>query len=345
MNRKVLVVYSGTRGGGVNDYKNLVKSGSFDGFSIFNFGAGEYLVEEAPKRLISYFFLYLQLLIILVSKIKNYDGVIFVMCSPFNFFMPILRIINHKKCQLIYCCHNTLDFQDNVSNFRDKLTKFMEIVGRLSADKLFFFSENVFRGSAKFWQKRSVVIGFGYTTLECPVAPRIDSIPADGTYWLFFGRATRYKGLDTICNCLKFLSPSTKILIACSGAKGAEISILNGHENVTVLDRWLSDEELHYLLKHSKGILLPYTDVTQSGPLYLAIGHSKAVIASDIDEFKNISLKMGSMALFSAGDPHDLAYTLNALSEVERGLLERNAKQNKEKFSWKAVANRIVRNI
>jgi glycosyltransferase involved in cell wall biosynthesis len=341
MTKKLLIIYSGTRGGGVNDYLNLVKSSpEFHGLTLFNFGDGCYLSKlNNPSRL-KYFALYFQLFFQILKVHKEYDAILIVMCSPFNVFIPLLRLFCSARCYIFYCCHNNLTFQDNLSPIRDKITKMLEIIGRLSAHKLLFLSENVYRKSNKFWSQKGSVIGFGYTELDYESDIDLHKFP-DNDYWLFFGRATGYKGIECLLKALPFIDSSINIILATSGISESSKLQAESYPNVTIINRWITDPELCRLINRSRGVLLPYTDVSQSGPLYLALGHRKPIIASNINEFTILAKKIDSIRLFSSGDILSLSNVINEYHRKTDRLSIELYNRIRADFSWKIVAERL----
>ncbi|MDB2323469.1 glycosyltransferase [Planktomarina temperata] len=216
-----------------------------------------------------------------------------------------------------------------------------EVIGRLCAHRLLFLSENVFHKSNRFWSKKGLVIGFGYTELSAESDKSLHGFQ-DEDYWLFFGRATAYKGIDCLAKALPLIDKKINIVIASTGVTEAIKRQFEPHDNVTLIDRWITDPELCRLLNRSSGILLPYTDVSQSGPLYLAIGHRKPIIASNIPEFGILAKKITSIRLFLSGDNIDFANTINDHHPKVKKISIEAYNSIRSDCSWNVVAKRLM---
>ncbi len=114
---------------------------------------------------------------------------------------------------------------------------------------------------------------------------------------LFVGAIKPYKNIELLINVAKQY-PEIQFLIAGkpsnSEYKDKLIKTVNGIENITMLFKFVPDEELTDLLKVSDAIVLPYdiSSSLNSGSVYLAFSNKKTVIApfiatlEDISEFK-----------------------------------------------------------
>ncbi len=111
-----------------------------------------------------------------------------------------------------------------------------------------------------------------------------------GTYILFFGRLSLYKGIDLLLAAIpevlqKF--PDQQFLIAgkSEGYK-LDINFIEKYKNnISVVSKYLSVEELVQCIADSKFVVCPYRDATQSGVLMTARALGKMVIATNIGAF------------------------------------------------------------
>lgn len=101
---------------------------------------------------------------------------------------------------------------------------------------------------------------------------------------LFFGRVTKYKGLDnlmTICeNCqnINFLVVGKPI----EKDDVSQLNLLKQYSNVTVHDRYVSEEEMIDFFHQSDCVILPYRSATQSGVIVDSYSLSRPCIAFDV---------------------------------------------------------------
>ena len=92
--------------------------------------------------------------------------------------------------------------------------------------------------------------------------------------FLFVGRIKRYKGLDTLVSAWRNIDKGT-LIIAGEGS----ISINEVHR-VKLINRWLSDGEINYLMSFADVIVFPYSSASQSGLIPLVVNAQKRVIVS-----------------------------------------------------------------
>lgn len=108
---------------------------------------------------------------------------------------------------------------------------------------------------------------------------------------LFFGRISLYKGVDMLLEAIpKVLKkyPQEKFVIAGNPELHYKFEpgrIRQYQDNIELITRYLSTEELILHLQNAKFIVCPYRDATQSGVLMTAIAAGKAVVATNVGAF------------------------------------------------------------
>jgi glycosyltransferase involved in cell wall biosynthesis len=133
----------------------------------------------------------------------------------------------------------------------------------------------------------------------------------EGTYILFFGRFSLYKGIDLLLAAIpevlqKF--PNQQFVIAgkSEGYKLDENIIEKHKNNISVVSKYLSVEELVQCIADTKFIVCPYRDATQSGVLMTAHALGKMVIATNTGAFPEY-INENVNGLLSAPQPKALA--------------------------------------
>lgn len=102
-------------------------------------------------------------------------------------------------------------------------------------------------------------------------------------FYLFFGRIDKYKGITNLLNAYKKSKCPYPLVIAGSGKlTDEELSLCGGCNNVILINRYILDGEMKWLLKHSMAVCLPYIEATQSGVIPLAYCYEKPVLVSDL---------------------------------------------------------------
>jgi glycosyltransferase involved in cell wall biosynthesis len=175
----------------------------------------------------------------------------------------------------------------------------------------FFYSEfasNQFRANYKNISAPMFVIKFQPYSY---IAQFQKNTKQDGTYILFFGRLSLYKGIDLLLNAIpevlkKF--PNQQFVIAgkSEGYRVDETIVDKFKNNITIIPKHLSVEELVDYISDTKFIVCPYRDATQSGVLMTAHALGKMVIATNVGAFPEY-IKDDFNGLLSNPNPQALA--------------------------------------
>ncbi len=137
---------------------------------------------------------------------------------------------------------------------------------------------------------------------------------------LFFGRLSYYKGIDLLLEAIpKVLEkyPDQKFVIAGKPMYGYTVdeTILNRYkDNILVITRYLSIEELVEYIGNARFIVCPYRDATQSGVVMTALAAGKMVLATNVGSFSEY-IKDGENGLLA--DPDATAIANKILEALE----------------------------
>jgi glycosyltransferase involved in cell wall biosynthesis len=130
---------------------------------------------------------------------------------------------------------------------------------------------------------------------------------------LFFGRLSTYKGIDVFLKAIPLVLNEFKselFVIAGRSIPGynLDINICEKHKNhITVLNRYIPNEELVNLIQASKFVVCPYLDATQSGVLMTSYALNTPVIASSVGAFPEYIEQNVTGILVPVNDPAKLA--------------------------------------
>lgn len=107
---------------------------------------------------------------------------------------------------------------------------------------------------------------------------------------LFFGRILHYKGVDLLLNAIPIILkkyPFQKFIIAGESINCAlDVSFLSNYaSNITYIDSYISTDLLASLIAHSKFVVCPYRDATQSGVLMTSNALGKIVLGTNVGAF------------------------------------------------------------
>ena len=101
-------------------------------------------------------------------------------------------------------------------------------------------------------------------------------------FLLFFGRIDKYKGLEILLEAYvsSELMGNPELVVAGSGKLTKREAMLAGSRGILLINRFIDDGEMIYLMENCEAVVLPYKEVTQSGVLPMAYHFGKPVIIS-----------------------------------------------------------------
>lgn len=177
------------------------------------------------------------------------------------------------------------------------------------------------------------------TALTPSEAKRQLGIDASEKTILFFGHIRPYKGLDHLVKafgCLVANDRSYRLVIAGGPKKDAArlwheiqqtIETEQMSDRVIQAARFISDAETELYFKAADVVVLPYTEVFQSGVLFLAYNFGLPVIATDVGSLRDDIVEGETGYICRPGDPDDLAVCIEKYfgSNLFRSLGRRRA--------------------
>jgi glycosyltransferase involved in cell wall biosynthesis len=179
-----------------------------------------------------------------------------------------------------------------------------------------FFSQNQHRiFLEKYPRKHSFVAGMYTKDFGGGPSPG-DRNPGPVTF-LFFGSIRYNKGLEFLIQAGNRLAERTskfRVLIAGESEEATDFSASLEHPGVfDVRLGVVPNGDIPKLFSESDFLVLPYRDVTQSGPLMIAFRYGLPVIASDLPGFREYILPGETGFLF---EPCNVEALTGAMEEV-----------------------------
>ncbi len=208
-------------------------------------------------------------------------------------------------------------------------------------------------------EKVSVIpFGINKTTRETCLSSREAKqrigINADDKTLLFFGQIAPYKGLEYLVAAFKDLARSDdtyRLIIAgkpkWSGAYWTEVkkAIIDSGSGERIVERieYIPDEETEIYFKAADVLILPYTEIFQSGVLFLGYNFGLPAVVTDVGSLKDEIVEGRTGFVCRPKDSCDLAVTIRRyFASAMFGELDLHRSRIKEfaneRYSWSKVA-------
>ena len=158
---------------------------------------------------------------------------------------------------------------------------------------------------------------------------------------LFFGAIKPYKGLEYLVAAFQTLAPvqpDIRLIIAGERKKGHEqywsaiqqrIDTDPSRDRVTQKIGFIPDDETELYFKAADVAVLPYTEIFQSGILFLAYSFGLPVIATDVGSFAEDIVEDKTGCICKPRDPDALAA---AIQNYFNGALFRELEHRRQEF-------------
>jgi glycosyltransferase involved in cell wall biosynthesis len=280
--------------------------------------------------------------VMLAKRLKGYDIIHF---NGTNGTLPLLMIMLRKK-KLIFTIHDTHSHTGEKTrfNFAEKMNRYIfksnhYVIVQNSSD--YNYLNQKYPGLAT----KLRMIPFGildvYREFKSAGAKPLSSD------LLFFGRISRYKGIEYLIEAIKYLynkGTRIKTIIAGDGTIYFNTAEM-GEIGITLINKYLSNEELVKLIENTKIVVCPYTDATQSGVAMTAFAFNKPVIASSTGSFKDIIKERTNGMLVAPKDSYALASKIELLVSDTSALeqMEINIQKFSEsgEYSWSEISSKM----
>lgn len=162
---------------------------------------------------------------------------------------------------------------------------------------------------------------------------------------LFFGRVSRYKGVELLLEAIRNVPENLYGKLVIAGEWLYRNTTEYNPDKVTIIDKRLSTEEIKRYLALSDIIVLPYTEATQSGVATLAINYLIPSIATETGAFRE--QLNDSTTLFIRPDARELAAAITQLLENPQRLdsMKKALEKLRAEYSWEKITLNLANNI
>ena len=165
---------------------------------------------------------------------------------------------------------------------------------------------------------------------------------------LFFGRISKYKGLDVLIEAQEIISkeiPNVKIIIAGNGNFSDYDRLITDRSYFEIHNRFISNREVSVFFRRASVVVLPYLEASQSGVVSLAYAAGKPVVVTEVGSIPEVVVDGETGFIVPPGDPVALA---GALVRVLKNKEKRREMRRKIKamadglLAWDTIAERTV---
>lgn len=174
--------------------------------------------------------------------------------------------------------------------------------------------------------------------------------PVAPASFLFFGRLHEYKGLCYFIESIQRLHRAGLPVRGVIAGRGADLAPNRGLIEQTpaafeVIERYITEEEVHRLFSETTAPILPYIDGTQSGVAAMALGYGRPVVASRVGSIPELVRDGVNGLLVSPRDVEGLARAMKVLAtdasrwqSLARGAIDLRDGE----LSWRQIAKTTV---
>lgn len=176
-------------------------------------------------------------------------------------------------------------------------------------------------------------------------SPTIQKANTTLVRFLFFGRIEYYKGLDVLIKAINLLQKKNiknficTIAGSCDNWEKKYQSLIEDTSNINLRIEFIPNVEIANIFAEHHYLILPYKDVTQSGPLFIGFNYGLPAIASNHDGFQEFVIDKKTGFLFENENEFKLA---QILEEIILNVDHEKIKINLTEYIEEHLEDRII---
>src|SRR4030043_34075 len=167
---------------------------------------------------------------------------------------------------------------------------------------------------------------------------------------LFFGRISRYKGLDILIKAEPLITqqiPDAKIVIAGSGQDfGRYESLITNRSRFEIQNRFISHREVPKFFRRTAVVVLPYVEASQSAVVPIAYMFGKPVVVTNVGSIPEVVDEGKTGFVVPPNSPEDLSRAIIRILENHglRKTMSANAlAKASADLSWNTIAQETAK--
>lgn len=255
-----------------------------------------------------------------------------VMLLPFSWRFKHTLFTEHDPIS-----HKKLSFVNDLLRYRLMFKAFKNLL---------FMSDALLEPFCKKYHHDRSKIHFSRLSVYDFLNTYRDSGNRYGDYMLFFGRITPYKGVDILIDAYlqsEACKQGCKLVIAGKG--DIEHATTSLPDNIILLNKYITNEDLSNLIRHCKFVVLPYISATQSGCVMSAFAFNKPIIATRVGDLPKEVVDGETGIICNPNDVDSLKGAINNLYNDDLAKYANNIEsryKNGGPYSWEAAAESTV---
>ncbi len=189
---------------------------------------------------------------------------------------------------------------------------------------------------------------FAETELPTPdEARRRLDLPAEKKLLLFFGYVRPYKGLDVLLAAAEQLDADRYHLVVVGefyespDRYAAAIERLRRRGQLTLVDRYVANEEIPGFFQAADLVIVPYLTATQSGIVQMAYGFERPVVATTAGGLPETVVEGETGHLVPPGDPEAIAAAVRRHFERPAAHYRDGISRQRARYSWERMVETI----
>ena len=286
-------------------------------------------------------------------KIKKFSPELLILPWWVSFWTPQFWMISYLVrrslgIKILFICHNVVEHEANfitklcaklvlkngtyfIVHSEEELKNLRFIIPDAKVNKTFHPTYEVFRQNGWDKEKAKAILGIS------------------GNIVLFFGFIRPYKGLKYLIEALPDILKKVDVTLLIAGEfwKGKssylqKIEELEIGNRVKIFDEYIPNEEVSLYFSSSDIVVLPYTSVTGSGVVQVALGLNKPVITSNIGSLPELIEHGKTGYVVNSCNAREIAdAVITFYKENKEQEFVKNIDSVKEKFSWDRMVETI----
>jgi glycosyltransferase involved in cell wall biosynthesis len=170
-------------------------------------------------------------------------------------------------------------------------------------------------------------------------------------YITLTGRLDKYKGIDLFLDAARYFQDHNfdlKFILAGRGDLSEYQDKINHLTNITVINKFLSDDEVDNLIIQSQVVVLPYIDASQSGVIPIAYFNGCPVIVSNVGGLPEAIVVGKTGYVFESGNCAQLIKHIKNIvenKELRHQLGINSFNYYRNQLKWNVIIGKLLQEI